>query len=38
MRKFASIIVIMAFVLCLPGCNKDSIADPVINGEETVSE
>ncbi len=38
MRKFASIIVILALVLCLPGCNKDSIADPVIIGEETVSE
>lgn len=38
MRKFASIIVVLALVLSLPGCNKTSIADSDINGEETGSE
>ena len=38
MRKFASIIVVLTLVLSLPGCNKTSIADSDINGEETVSE
>ena len=38
MRQFASIIVVLALVLSLPGCNKTSIADSDINGEETVSE
>ena len=38
MRKFASIIVVLTLVLSLPGCNKNTIADSDINGEETVSE
>ena len=38
MRKFASIIVVLTLILSLPGCNKTSIADSDINGEETVLE